>query len=410
MRKRALVVTFAVALAFTSVSRADGQADARTYFEVGAKAYKVGDYQNAIQAFEEAYRRSNRSGLLFSIAQANRMEYFARNDPARLREAVRYYQTYLAAEPKGKRAGEVTEILARLKPLLPSDAPAMAPVAAATMTAPSKPRVMISSPTPGVRVAFDGRNVSHPYIQEVPPGKHTFTLNAPGFAEYKRDIVVDAKEGAPAYDVALKELPARVEIVAPDGAEVAIDGRLQGVTPLPPLSVASGTHFVAVTKNGKKAWSSQIVVKRGQKRRVAVELESTGQRTASWILMGVGAAGVVAGGVLGYLSLQKQSDAEDILDRSQGSGGLPKSDLGRYESLRQTRDDLRLAAFVTAGSGIGVGTLGLFLNLFDEPKVPLPPAERAPGTPESTPKGMPNMEISALPLEGGGAAIVHGRF
>lgn len=397
-------------LTWANAAVADNAAEARTYFEVGAKAYKVGDYANAIQAFEEAYRRSNRPGLLFSIAQANRMEYFARSDPARLRDAVRYYQTYLAAEPKGKRAGEVTELLARLKPLLPSDAPPMSPVAATAMPAPTKPRVMISSPTPKVRVTFDGRSVSHPYIQEVPPGKHSFMLTAPGFADYKRDIVVDAKEGAPAYDVALKELPAKLEIVAPDGCEVALDGRLQGVTPLPALSVASGTHFVAVTKNGKKAWSNEVALKRGERKRVDVPLESTGQRTASWILIGVGTAGVVAGGVLGYLSLKKQSDAEDIRNQSEGSGGLPQSQLGRYDSLRQSRDDLRLAAFVTAGAGFGVGTLGLFLNLFDEPKVPLPPAEKAPGTPESAPTGMPSMEISALPLDGGGAALLHGRF
>jgi tetratricopeptide (TPR) repeat protein len=397
-------------LGWANAALADAAAEARTYFEVGAKAYKVGDYTNAIQAFEEAYRRANRPGLLFSIAQANRMEYFARNDPARLRDAVRYYQTYLAAEPKGKRAGEVTEILARLKPLLPSDAPPMTPVAPAAMPVSTKPRVMISSPTPKVRVTFDGRNVSHPYIQEVAPGKHSFTLRAPGFADYKRDIVVDAKGGSPAYDVALKELPAKLEIVAPDGCEVALDGRLQGVTPLPALSVASGTHFVAVTKNGKKAWSTQVALKRGQTRRMEVTLESTGQRTASYILIGIGSAGVVAGGVLGYLSLQKQSDAEEIRDQSEGSGGLPESQLARYDSLRQSRDDLRLAAFVTAGAGLGVGTLGLFLNLFDEPKAPLPPAEKAPGAPESKPSGMPAMEISALPLDGGGAALLHGRF
>jgi hypothetical protein len=65
---------------------------------------------------------------------------------------------------------------------------------------------------------------------------------------------------------------------------------------------------------------------------------------------------------------------------------------------------------VTAGAGIGVGTLGLFLNVFDEPKVPLPPAEKAPGTRDSTPGGMPSMEVSAAPLPGGGAALFSGRF
>ncbi len=388
---------------------AGGADEARTYFEVGAKAYKVGDYLNAIKAFEEAYRRSNRSGLLFSIAQAHRMEYFARNNPARLRDAVGYYQKYLAAEPKGKRAAEVSEYLARLKPLLPSDA--AEPRAPTAPTAPTKPRVMISSPTPGVHVTFDGRSVSHPFIQEVSAGKHKLLLSAPGFADYTREIVVDAKEGAPAFDIPLKELPASVEIVAPDGAEVTLDGRLLGVTPLPTLPVPSGRHFLAVTKNGKKAWSQEIVLARGQKKRVETSLEATGQRTASWILIGVGAAGVVGGGVLGYLAVRKQSDAQDIRDASTGAGGLPQSDFSRYQSLRQSRDDLRLAAFVTAGTGLGIGSLGLALNIFDEPKVPLPPSEKLPGKPDQQrPSSLPSMEVSALPLPGGGGATLHGRF
>src|SRR4051812_9930626 len=51
-------------------------ADARLYFNAGARAYAAGKYVPAIRAFEEAYRIEPRPGLVFSIAQAYRRQYF----------------------------------------------------------------------------------------------------------------------------------------------------------------------------------------------------------------------------------------------------------------------------------------------------------------------------------------------
>ncbi|MBK7579181.1 MAG: PEGA domain-containing protein [Myxococcales bacterium] len=385
--------------------------DARTYFDIGAKAYQAARYTDAAQAFAEAYRISNRAGLLFSLGQAHRMEFFARNDPARLRDAIRFYEEYLVKEPQGKRAADATDALSKLKPLAAAGAmdKSDGPV---TPVAPQKPRVMISSPTQDVKVTFDGRLVSHPFIQEVEPGKHKVVLSAPGHEDYARDIVVDAKTGAPPLDVPLKERPALLVIRAPDGAEVAIDGRLQGVMPLPPLAVPSGKHFVSVTKNGKQAFSQQVTLARGQKKELSANLESTSQRTASWVLMGVGAGGVIAGGVLGYLALDKQNKAEDIRAATRDQGSQPESELGRYEQLRQSRDDFRLAAIISASAGAGVGTLGLMLHIFDPARAPLPPAEDAlPGQAPS--KTTPaSMEISAAPIFAPGFAggSVLGRF
>jgi hypothetical protein len=212
----------------------------------------------------------------------------------------------------------------------------------------------------------------------------------------------------------LKERPALLVIRAPEGAEVAIDGRLQGVTPLPPLAVPSGKHFVSVTLNGKKPFSERVSLKRGEKRTLDAALESTGQRTASWVLMGVGAGGLVAGGVLGYIALNKQSQAQDIFDATKNQGNQSPGELGRYDDLRQSRDDFKMAAIITASAGAGIGTLGFMLHVFDPAKAPLPPAEESvPGQPpgSGTPS-MPSMEISAAPLVAPGFAggSVLGRF
>ena len=255
--------------------------------------------------------------------------------------------------------------------------------------------------------------MSHPYIAEVAPGKHKLLLSAPGHVDYTREITVDAKTGAPPLDIPLDPLPAQLTIQAPDGADVAIDGRLQGVTPLPPLPVSAGRHFVTVTLNGRQPYSTRITLKRGEKRKLAADLPSTGQRTASWILMGVGAGGIVAGGVLGFISLRKQSQAEDILDASKTKGDLDESERGRYESLRDSRDNFRLAAVISASAGAGVGALGLMLNLFDQPKAPLPPAEEGvPGEPKGRPEAPSSMEISAAPVFAPGIAggAFRGRF
>jgi hypothetical protein len=403
---------YALALLLTtSIGAAQPKDDSRTYFDIGAKAYGAGRYVDAIQAFEEAYKRSQRPGLLFSLGQANRMEYVARTDPARLSDAVRYYTEYLAREPNGKRAGEATEQLSRLKPLLERSGTAM-PTAPPPVVASTKPRVMISSPTPGVRLAFDGKPVPHPFIAEVAPGKHRLKMSAPGHEDYAREIVVDAKTGAPPLDVPLKELPAQLTLRAPDGAEVFVDGRLQGTTPLPPLPLAAGKHFVAVTLNGRQAFSSRVDLRRGEKRTLEADLPATGQRTASWVLIGTGAGAVLAGGVLGFVSLQKQREAEDIRDASKSDGNRPQSDVGRYEDLRQSRDDFRLAAIISTSAGVAVGSLGLVLRLFDQPRPPLPPAE------ESVPGSKPGsetpttLEISAVPfvLPGAGGVSVGGSF
>lgn len=409
--KRPIGFVLATCLALHAVS-ARAADDARTYFDIGAKAYQAGRFLDAAQAFEEAYKRSSRPGLLFSLGQAHRMEHAARNDPARLHDAIKYYEQYLAKDPQGKRAAEAADALSKLRPLAGAAGEKSATPAAPA--APSKPRVMISSPTPDVKVTFDGRSVSHPFIQEVEPGKHKVELSAPGHKPYVREIVVDAKTGAPPLDIPLEERPALLVVRAPDGAEVAIDGRLQGEMPLPPLSVPSGKHFVTVTLNGKKPFAQHVTLKRGEKRSLDAGLESTGQRTASWVLMGVGAGGLVAGGVLGYVALNKEGKAEDIRDAARSQGNQSPDSLARYDDLRQSRDDFRLAAVISASAGAAVGTLGLMLHLFDPARAPLPPADEGapgqapgPGTPAA-----PSMEISAAPIWSPGFAggSVLGRF
>ena len=73
MKRTGALIALAAAL-WWAPAAAD---EARTYFDIGAKAYQAGRYLDAAQAFDEAYRRSTRPGLLFSLGQAHRMEYLS---------------------------------------------------------------------------------------------------------------------------------------------------------------------------------------------------------------------------------------------------------------------------------------------------------------------------------------------
>lgn len=401
---------FLAAFTLAGHAVADAESDARAFFNIGAKAYQGGKYVDAAHAFEEAYKRSPRSGLLFSLGQAHRMQFFQDSNPARLKDSVRYYREYLQKDPNGRRRGEATEALGKLVPLL--ERLEAEGAAEAAPPPPPKPRVMISSPTPNVRISFDGRPVEgSTLVKEVTAGKHTVLLTAPGFEDYSREIVVNENTGAPPLDVSLKEKPARLAISAPSGAEIALDGRYQGVAPLPALEVVAGKHFVAVTLNGHEAFTKSVDLKRGERRTLSARMAATGQRTTSWILMGVGASGIVAGGVLGALSIRKENQAQDIADQAKGAGNLTPVQLGEYNDLRDRRDSYRLAAVISAGAGVAVGATGLVLYAFDEPKVQVPELDEK-SAPARKPTVPGTMEISATPMwaPGLGGAQLLGRF
>ncbi|MEZ4221212.1 MAG: PEGA domain-containing protein [Polyangiaceae bacterium] len=413
MIKPILNLCVASLLMASAASGQGGSGDARAFFNIGAKAYQAGKYADAISAFEEAYKREQRPGLLFSLAQAHRMQFFRDSDPGRLRDAVKYYREYLAREPNGKRAGESTEALEKLVPLLErmseTDTGGVA-----TPTRGTKPRVMVSSPTEGAKIFFDGKAVDGAtYIAEVTPGRHKVAIRAEGYEDYNRDVVVDPVGGAPPIDVELVEKPAQLRVVAPEGAEIAVDGRFIGLAPQPPIKLTKGRHFLAVTTNGKRAFTKTLTLTRGQQLQLTADLESTGQRTAAWVTLGAGAGALVGSGVLAALSVGAQSDAQGILDDASDHGNLNASERTAYEDARGRRDDYRLASFIAGGAGLALVGTSIVLFSFDEPRVQVPEFDRSSDTPtKSKPATPSSMEVSLAPAFGphGSALSLRGRF
>lgn len=382
-------------------------AQAQAIFNVGAQAYAKGDFEAALQAFEEAYRAAPRPGILFSMAQAHRKQFYVDRGARHLDEAIRGYKGYLDKQPDGARRAEAAQALLELEPLAERMTARDLPAAAAAPEVPKpKTRLMVSSAAPGARVRLDGGpERASPLIEEVAAGDHTIEVTAPGFFDYGRKVTaVDG--GLVALDVPMREQPARITVRGDAGAEVALDQRPIGILPLPgPVEMPPGRHFLAVTRTGARPFTQELSVGRAERRTVDVVLSSTGQRVAAQVLAASAVGGVIAGAVFAGLAVGKDARASSLLDAS-ATRNLTPSELDEYTAARASREDWKAASAVALGGSLALGLVSGGLWLFDAPRV------QAPSTTESLPTGPATpdtMEVSVLPRlgpEGGGAAVV----
>ena len=164
-----------------------------------------------------------------------------------------------------------------------------------------------------------------------------------------------------------------------DGAEVFVDGRSVGTTPLSePLAVAAGAREVVVRSGRKTLLRETVEVGRGgveslvevragvfvddggKSGRSGREGPDGGGRVLTWVALGVGGAALVAGGITGGVVLSKAGDLED---------GCP--DKRCPESKWSTMDSASNLATAT-NVLLGVGAAAVFTGVllyFIEPKI-----------------------------------------
>lgn len=408
---RAWALVAVVALASPRVLAQDATEDARTYFNAGAAAYAAGKYPAAIAAFERAYQIAPRPGILFSIAQAYRREYTVTRGRAPLERAVSYYRLYVEKTPEGGRRAEAIEALGELEPAL--QRMGAAPTGAEEPPAAKREtQLLVSSQTRGAQVSLDGKPAGAvPFAGAVQPGKHVIRVTAPGYVDDQRELSIT--EGAVvALDVKLEERRARLALQGPEGAEVTVDGRVVGELPLPALELRPGKHFVSVAANGRRPFAREVTLGRGERRTLEAPLETTGQRTAAWVLLGTSTAGLLASGGLAWMSRDAQGDAQELLAR-RDRAGLQPSEVGEYDDARDARDSYRTGAFVSLGLGLALGATGAILFAFDTPRVEAPAAEEEERPPGSEPPApAPGFEVGGAGwVTPGGAGLgLSGRF
>jgi tetratricopeptide (TPR) repeat protein len=84
------------------------RAAARALYEKGLSHYNLGEFDQAIKAFKEAYAISQAPGLLFNVAQSYRLK-------KDYEQATYFYQTYLRLKPDAPNRADVEERLKEMQ-------------------------------------------------------------------------------------------------------------------------------------------------------------------------------------------------------------------------------------------------------------------------------------------------------
>jgi hypothetical protein len=381
---------------------------ARTFFNAGAQAYSAARYSEAVRSFEQAYELAPRPQLAFSLAQAERKEFFASNDASYLRRAIQHYKAYLDQVPSGGRRSEATEAKADLEARLGRLDPAQS--AAAAQPEKRKARVTVYSATVGAQVSVDGGPAQElPYFGDLEPGKHRVRVFADGYFDAEREVSGDKPIDQP-VDLPLKERPSLVTVVLDSRADIYVDGRIVATAPTSqPIEIAPGPHVLSVAANGKKPLSADVVLPRGKPFRFEPKLETSGQRVVAFTMLGVGAAGIVSGVVFGALSLGQESHAQKILDDS-ATRNITADQLQSYNNSIDRRDTYRTVSFVGFGAGAAFAAGGALLYLLDRPTISVVPPRSV--EPSPAPRTVQPSDLTASPLLGPGiwGASMSARF
>ena len=177
----------------------------------------------------------------------------------------------------------------------PKETPRVTPEASAPGRLPPPPaidpapgRVVVRSTPSGARVVVDGRDrgLAPASVAELALGTHRVQVMRDGYGTEERRVVVTRARPSVTLQVKLTRergprtvtpVPAAGGALSvdsrPAGAQVFLDGRLIGVTPLSVGSVPAGEHTVQLEYPGYRRWSSPVHIVGSENSRVTASLE-----------------------------------------------------------------------------------------------------------------------------------------
>jgi hypothetical protein len=257
------------------------------------------------------------------------------------------------------------------------------------------------------RASRAGDGGAAPLVKEVKPGEHTVEVTADGY--FPVTVKARAVDGEMVpVDVQLKPKPALLEVDAPSGSHVAIDGRPLGAAPVHGAEVPAGKHLIAITHSGRVPYVRELELSYGKTSTIDADLRATAQRQASrFVLAGAGLL-LVGTAVAGAMTWSADSDASTLAGKL-AVGGQTPADLARYDDLRARRDSRLRTTEVLGGVTAVVAVTGALLYLLDDPSA----ESTAPVRDDAAPGGAAKKQIEIEPMMGpsGGAGVtIRGSF
>jgi tetratricopeptide (TPR) repeat protein len=343
---------------------------AKASFQAGATAYSAGEYLAAIQAFEAAHALTPVPAIAFSLAQAQRRQYFVAHAREHLDRAIALYRQYLQEVPTGGRRADALEALSQLEPLALTQGTAAARPTGTEAAAPRPTRLMITSEAAGARLTLDGGPPGpSPLIREVEPGQHRVAVDAEGFFPAAREVVAVAGELIP-VSVPLRERPSTVVLATAADAEIYVDGTFASRGGAVTLSLPSGPHRLVVARTGYRVAARTVSLAPGKSQEVPLVLEPTGQRRAARLLFVASGAALATSLVFGALAVSAEDRAKEVLVRGHDAN-ITRADLARYSDALEHRGRYRAASAGMLGVAAAGLAVALSLYQFDRPLTPV---------------------------------------
>ena len=205
------------------------------------------------------------------------------------------------APPASARGREFTESTVPSAPkaaAAPSSAPASS-ARGADASASEAGRLLVRSTPAGANVAVDGKEYGQTpvAVRELARGAHRVRVTRDGYAAVERHVVITASQPSQSLTIPLERptdpAAARAADAAstsardsgsgfsgslvvdsrPSGANVFLDGKLAGTTPVAIPGVRAGEHVVRIERDGYRRWSSSVRVVSAEQNRVTASLE-----------------------------------------------------------------------------------------------------------------------------------------
>jgi hypothetical protein len=125
-------------------------------------------------------------------------------------------------------------------------------------------KLRVISPVPEAAVFIDGAPVGNaPLELDLGAGMHYVMVQKPGFAKFEKQVTVE--EGKLAAVTAELQSSGGVRFIANvEDAEVLVDGKPVGRTPLTLETIDSGDHVVTIRRTGFAAYNERVRVEGGQ--------------------------------------------------------------------------------------------------------------------------------------------------
>lgn len=311
-----LASTLFASLALAAPAAAQSTAMAETLFDRGVKDMEAGNYQSGCPAIAESHRLDPRPGTLFTLAVCETRWGKIAKAASHFRDYLELYEKLTPDQQSRQR--ERPQVAKQERERLLPDIPEL------TLSLPPDAPAGTVVKMNGVEVGAASLGIP----LRVDPGEITLSTQAPGGPLREQRITLEKAAKRP---ITLEVAPPEPSAAPPPVAPAA---------PAPPPPAQP----------------------------VGADAAPSGRRTAAYVIGGVGAAGLVLGGVMGGLALGKKGVISDHCGSAIGQADEAACDSTGLEAADSVKT---LGLVSTIGFGVGLAGIGTaVVLLLTEPSAP----------------------------------------